>query len=269
MVLLKRDGKSLDYVEGVLGDISDDKIDFKLDGETTRVNRSKAAGVIFYRGASRSETDPRCVVHSRSGLEARVSKARLDGDVVAITLLTDIELRWPADDVSFVDFSSGKLLYLSDVEPTSDRWTPLVGLPASAETAAQYGRPHRNQSAYGGPLTLRDTDRAAATTPPLQRFAKGLALRSRTEVVYRLPAGFRRFLAIAGIDPATGDRGNVRFIISGDDQSLLDVEIAGDEPPQPIDVDITGVKQLKIVVDYGQNLDTGDWLNLCDARIVK
>jgi hypothetical protein len=26
---------------------------------------------------------------------------------------------------------------------------------------------------------------------------------------------------------------------------------------------------LKIVVDYGQNLDTGDWLNLCDARLIK
>ena len=45
--------------------------------------------------------------------------------------------------------------------------------------------------------------------------------------------------------------------------------MTGNDAPLPIEVDIAGVKRLKIVVDYGQNLDTGDWLNLCDARIVK
>ena len=30
LVVLKRDGKSLDYVEGVLGEITDDKVEFKL-----------------------------------------------------------------------------------------------------------------------------------------------------------------------------------------------------------------------------------------------
>ena len=61
----------------------------------------------------------------------------------------------------------------------------------------------------------------------------------------------------------------MRLSIFGDDRPLLETEIAGDQPPQPIQLDIAGVKRLKIVVDYGQNLDTGDWLNLCDARIVK
>ena len=57
--------------------------------------------------------------------------------------------------------------------------------------------------------------------------------------------------------------------IFADDHPLLETEVAGDQPPQPIDVQIAGAKRLKIVVDYGQNLDTGDWLNLCDAKIVK
>ena len=42
LVVLKRDGKSLDYVEGVLGDITDDKVEFKLDGETQRVDRARS-----------------------------------------------------------------------------------------------------------------------------------------------------------------------------------------------------------------------------------
>jgi hypothetical protein len=88
-------------------------------------------------------------------------------------------------------------------------------------------------------------------------------------MVYRLPPGFERFVATAGIDPAASGNGKVRLSILGDDRVLLATEIAGDEPPHPIQLDIGGVKRLKFVVDHGQNLDTGDWLNLCDARIVK
>jgi hypothetical protein len=57
--------------------------------------------------------------------------------------------------------------------------------------------------------------------------------------------------------------------IYGDDRSLLDVNISGDQAPREIKIDIAAVKRLKIVVDYGQNLDTGDWLNLCEARLIK
>jgi hypothetical protein len=117
---------------------------------------------------------------------------------------------------------------------------------------------------------LASVDNLAAT--PIaqpQSFDKGLALRSRTELTYRLPAGFRRFTASAGIDPSTRAGGNVRLEIFGDDRPLLQADIVGNEPPHVIDLRIDNVKRLKIIVDYGHNLDTGDWLNLCDARIVK
>jgi hypothetical protein len=136
--------------------------------------------------------------------------------------------------------------------------------------AAEYGRPRRNQSAYGGPLTLRPEDELAASPDDRPRvFHKGLALRSRTELVYRVPAGFRRFTTLAGIDPSATALGNVRLEIYGDERLLAEDDIAGLEPPRSIEIDISGVKRLKILVDYGRNLDTGDWLNLCDAKILK
>jgi hypothetical protein len=103
----------------------------------------------------------------------------------------------------------------------------------------------------------------------LQIFSKGLALRSRTELVYRLPAGFGRFTAVAGMEPATSSTGNVHLTIYGDDRPLFETDISGQEPPCAIELDIAGIKRLKIVVDFGKNLDTGDWLNLCDARLLK
>ena len=187
-----------------------------------------------------------------------------------MTTIGGAKLSWPLDDVHFADFSAGKVVFLSDLEPASEQRTPLVGLPASALLAANYGRPRRDQSPYGGPLTLwfpgGDSLASAGHT---QTFGKGLALRSRTEQVYRLPRGFTRLVGVAGIEPATSGDGSTRLIITGDERPLVDAEITGNQSPLPIELNIAGVKRLKIVVDYGQNLDTGDWLNLCDVRIVK
>jgi hypothetical protein len=190
--------------------------------------------------------------------------------LVRLTTASGAELKWPLQDIYSIDFSAGKLLYLSDMKPVSERWTPLVGLPSGATLAAEYGQPRYNQSAYGGPLMLRPDDvQSAPAIGQTRSFNKGLALRSQTELVYRVPAGFRRFTTIAGIDPSTSASGNVRLEIYGDDRLLWEDDIAGHEPTRSIELDISGVKRLKIVVDYGRNLDTGDWLNLCDARIVK
>lgn len=269
LVLLKRDGKSLDYVEGVLADVSATKIEFKLDGDPLRIDRSKVAGFIYYRARDGDAVEPRCVVMNRTGLRACVSQAQLVDGLIEMTTGSGVALKWPLHDIESVDFSAGKLLYLSDIEPASERWTPLVGLPSGADLAAEYGQPRRNQSAYGGPLTLRLDAQSAGPIDQARSFNKGLALRSHTELVYRVPAGFRRFTTIAGIDPSTSASGNVRLEIHADGRLLLEDDIAGSEPPRSIELDISGVKRLKIVVDYGRNLDTGDWLNLCDARIVK
>jgi hypothetical protein len=112
-------------------------------------------------------------------------------------------------------------------------------------------------------------DPSSAAEGRVQSFNKGLAVRSRTEIIYKLPQGFRRFVAVAGIDPSASRGGNVTLTILGDDRPLLEKQISGGAPPEAIEIQIENTKRLKILVDYGQNLDTGDWLNLCDARILK
>lgn len=268
LVIKKRGGKSLDHVEGALGDIGQDKIEFKLEDELVRIDRGIVAGIIYHRRSTADLPEPRCVLHGQTGLKAKAVRAQLVGDVIRLSTPAGVELSWPLEDIHWVDFSAGKLLYLSEMEPVTEQWTPLVALPSGAELANSFGKPRRDRSAFGGPLTLLAADGHAFSESQLRQFSKGLALRSRTELSYRLPTGFRRFLAEAGIDPATSTNGQVRLEIYGDERELLGIDIAGHEL-QSIEVDIAGVKRLKIIVDYGQNFDTGDWLNLCNARIVK
>jgi hypothetical protein len=268
LVIVSRNGKNLDGVEGILGDITTAKIEFEYEGDSTRVDRAKAAGWIYFRKNSATRPEPRCILHGNSGLRGAVNDIRLTGQTLEITTIGGTRLNWPLADLRFADFSAGKILYLSDLAPASERWTPLVGLSPSAESVAKYGRVRLDQSAFGGPLTLL-VDGSASAARSVKSFSKGVAIRSRTELVYRLPTGFKQFVALAGIEPATSSTGDVRLIIYGDDRSLFDADIPGDQAPREIKLDIAGSKRLKFVVDFGQNLDTGDWLNLCEARLIK
>jgi hypothetical protein len=272
LVVIKRDGTSLDYVEGVLGEIADDRIEFKIDGESNRVDRAKVAGLVYSRPNPGRQSAPNFNLRGNSGLSAGVVNVLMQKDgFVIITTPSGASFRWPLDDLEAADYSNDKMMYLSDIDPASQNWSPLVGLPAGVTLAAEYGQPRRNHSAFGDVLTLMMKDKNSQPGQPgvIRSFDKGLALRSHTDLVYRISEGFNRFTALAGIDPATASTGNVRLTLLADDHSIFDAEIAGNEPPQSIDVPISGAKRLKIIVDFGQNLDTGDWLNLCDAKITK
>ena len=100
-------------------------------------------------------------------------------------------------------------------------------------------------------------------------YRKGLALRSRTEIVYRLPAAYKRFQAIVGIDDAVRPGGKVRLVVRGDDKCCWRVVVAGSDAPRPLDLDVTGVRRLTILADFADGLTAGDHLLLCHARLSK
>jgi hypothetical protein len=270
LVLIKRDGKSLDYLEGVIGQVSADEVEFTLEEKTVKVARGKVAGLVYFRSEGRSEPTPQCVLLGTDGTRISASSVHWKDDLLDVVTVAGLKLAWPRSNIASADFSAGKIVFLGDLRPASQSWQPLVGLPPIASRVAKFGQPRFNHSATGGPLSLTfPNDSESGGSPRTETFAKGLAIRSRTELVYRLPNGYSRFMAVAGIEPADAASGNVALSIFGDDRLLIEATIAGGSRPLPLELDISGVKRLKIVVDYGQNLDTGDWLNLCNARIVK
>ena len=100
-------------------------------------------------------------------------------------------------------------------------------------------------------------------------YKKGVSLTSRTELVYKVPARSKRFMALAGIDDNVGNLGSVQLEILGDGRKLYSGKLTGADEPVELDLDLSGVRRLTILVDFGDDLDVADHLNLCDARIVK
>ena len=51
--------------------------------------------------------------------------------------------------------------------------------------------------------------------------------------------------------------------------TLKEDTITGKSEPINLSLDVRGVKRLSLLVDFGDDLDVGDQLNLCDARLVE
>ncbi|NLX94569.1 MAG: hypothetical protein GXY83_00180 [Rhodopirellula sp.] len=256
--LVVRKGALLDFHRGVVGDVNHATIQFQLDGDVLAVKRAKVFGIVYYHSLGRDLPEPLCRLTDTSGSIWMVRDLSLDDEGLSWTTLLGQQIRRPLASVARIDFSRGKIVYLSDLEPDSLDWSPYLGGFGQLAARAEFYAPRKDTNLAGVPLELNG-----------KMYPKGVALHSRTEVVYRLPGDFRRFKAIAGIDDAVRPRGNVHLVVRGDGRLLYESEITGSDPPESLDFDISGVRRLTVLVDFGKDLDVADHLDLCDARIVK
>ena len=254
----KKEATSTTFLEGVIGPVTDETVEFQLDGDTIPVKRDRVQGLIYYRKRGSASQDPTFMITSHSGERiAGKSLAYADG-IAKVVSVAGVEITRPLDQFSGIDFSSGKLNYLSDLAPLSFEWAPYLKLPKSSTSLADFYALRRDRGRTSEALTLDG-----------KSYAKGISLASRSEVRYKVPPQSRKLQAIAGIDDTCGDRGHVVLTISGDGRQLFQTTVAGRDPPKPIDVDLSGVSELSILVDFGEQMDIGDQLNLCEARITK
>ena len=63
--------------------------------------------------------------------------------------------------------------------------------------------------------------------------------------------------------------GNAALTVKADGQSVWQGDIRGREGVKELEVNLDGAKRLEIVVDYGDDQDVGDYVNLGDARVTK
>lgn len=269
LILSKKDSAEVDFLSGVINDISASQINFTWEGDTISVKRSKVSALTYYHAQSKDFSEPVCWLILNNGFRLPVAGMARDGEGLRVTTTLGLPLQVRFHEIKFADYSLGKLAYLSDLVPLLEKWTPLLKFPSADERVKLLGMPRHNTSFEGSPLTLSWPAEDDEGGIMVKTYSKGLALRGRTELKYRLPRDMRRFKAIAGIDPETLSQGNVLLTIVADGETLFERTIDGKQPPATIDLDIAQKKKLQILVDYGSNLDLGDRLHLVEARLVK
>lgn len=249
---------ALDYHRGTVRAVSAATVQFETAGRQLPVRREKVFGLVFYNSGTGTADQPVCSISLYDGSllvasSVRVSEGRLD-----CVTCSKVVLSYELDQVAQLDFRQTSVLYLSDLDPAVMEWTPLFPTSEPLPSVEAFFRPHKDRASDSGPLRLAG-----------RTYEKGLAVHSRTRLVYRLDGRYRRFLATAGIDDRVRPDGSVRLVISGDGQVLFDRPITGADPPVPIDLELAGVGQLTILVDFAEQFDIGDHLDLCEARLLK
>ncbi len=257
-LLVIRKEEALDYLEGVVRDINSETCQFDLDGETVAVKLGKIAGIAYSQAGAMELPESIGKLVATDGTRLAMRSVELTDDVLKVATTAGTTYAMPLVDVARFDFSSGKIVYLSDLEPESVTFTPLFGFEKPPQGLLGFYEYRRDTGFEQSPLRLDG-----------QVFRKGLALASRTELVYKLPGNFRLFRTIVGIDDSTRETGSVRLTISGDGKVLWHGEVKGTDPPLPLELEIAGARRLEILADYGEGLDVGDRLDLGDAQVTK
>ena len=253
-LLVIRKEQTLDFLDGVVVEVTDKSVKFLLDGEEVSTKREKVFGLIFARRPSSPKPPAVRLELSNGDVLMAASVAGTDKGISATTA-SKTEIALTLDQLKRIDFSQGKLRYLSQDSPRDVKYTRGI---------------------QDGPAFVQDRAFYAPELKPigLRAFSRGLCIRPQTSLRYRLGGEYRRFQAIVGIDESVKDGGgDCDLTISGDGKQLVKLRMTSRDAARPIDLDVTDVVVLEIVVGFGgdaaTNVDLGDNLDLADAKLIK
>ena len=245
LVVRKRDG--IDYVEGAAGDVNDEMVSFSIDSDNVPVKRAKVAGIVYFHRPDNPELpEPACVYEDAAGWRIKAKSVTLDDGEFKIVATFGGELSRPVESLKLLDFSPGRMIYLSDLPIASAEWTPLVDFGKQADSMAKFYRPRQDRGLDSESLQLGG-----------KIYPKGLAIPARSALVYKIAGKGKRFKALAGIDDSVHEAGVVRLVISGDGKAIYEGKIVGREPPVELDLDVSGVKRLNILCGFRRKARRG------------
>lgn len=237
--------------EGTLGeaDAKGETIEFETASGKRRPALERVQAMSFLRKAEVNAAPVVCRVRDSGQDLLMAARVALDANGFTVTTVSGIKVELPRTAVARLDYSKGKITFLSDLEPVKVTERSSVGL------VDHY---RRDKNLEEAPLKVAK-----------ETFAKGLSLHAYTELVYDIGGEYKEFKAVLGVDPTVGGDSHVKVTIEGDGRELFAGEIRRKDPPKTLTIDVKNVKQIRIVVASTGLLDLGDHVNLADAKVSK
>lgn len=223
LLVIRREGVP-EFVECAVASIGSDTITVVLDGETIPVKRGKVAGIEWLR----EKTEP------PGGVVVLVFGGRLQAKTVSWSregLVIDDRIRLPAASLRTIDYSAGRTVPLSTVEPETIDVKPFFGDLGTVPGLA----------AFFAPRTIAPDDGPAV-----------LLVRPRTVVTWRVPPDSRRFHATLERDTPAAAPTQVEVVLAIDEKEIFRRRIDATAANQPvaIDADVSGGRRLTLTVDF-------------------
>jgi len=242
-------------VEGILESIDSEFVRINYKGESRKIGLAKVKAIVMADlGLPQPDGSIARIQLVDQSVLAGVIEGVGDGQL-NLSIASGTNVSVPTSNIAGIKIDSDRLLYLSDMDPTE--------VQEKAVFAIQ--RPwKRDRSVGNNPLRIRLKGSEETVS-----FAKGLGTQASSRLVFENTNQFDRFVSVVGIDAETGGRGDCQMIVRGDGIELWSKRIQGSGGPHEIDVDITGMKQVVLLVTSGEEFDLGDHADWGDARFLK
>jgi hypothetical protein len=246
-IFVKVEGK-IDSVTGLLNKLTETELTVELNGQMRSLPRDRVFGVVVALAAPETKL-PRCTLNLVDGSVLGGDLTSLAAGKAELQLAAGSKVEIPWETVQRVVVRSSRVLYLSDLKPTSVKQQAFVTLPRAWQ---------RDRSVTGKALTLAG-----------RSFEKGIGVQSHNELTFDVPGEFDSLSATIGIDADAGGKGDCQFEILVDGQRVFSERIRGADAPQEIHVPLNRAKQITLVVLPGAELDLADHADWADIRLLK
>jgi hypothetical protein len=239
-----------DEPAGLIEKIEEDAVELKTNVGTVNIELGRVTAIVFNPALRRRMPDDtaRTWLGFSDGTRLLATGVRMDSSTLQLAVAGQTWKTLPRHLV-FLQPISGRAVYLSDLKPAEYRFVPYLDL----------SWPYRLDRSVTGTWLRADGI----------LYMKGIGMHSAARLAYNLDQPYKRFQAELAMDDSAGG-GSVRFRVFVDGQEKFTGEtIRGGMKPAPISVDLSGAKQLDLVVDYADRadvLDHADWLS---ARLIK
>lgn len=247
-------GESLDEVKGTFGDgdVTGDNIKFEVEASSEKIDiqMSRVYGMIFNQppGIEVAQTVCKVIDAAKNTLYAK-SLSITEKKSFVVETVTGVRVEYPSiTSIGKLDFSAGAVMFLSNVDPSKLDQTSTEGIP---EPYRRDRNLDNNELKIGG-----------------VKFAKGLAIHSRSVLTYDLGGKYKLFQTTVGVDDCVEGESKVTLIIEADYKPIFKEVIKKGDKPRVLNLAILNVKQLRITVE-SDFLDLGNQVDLAEAKVLK
>lgn len=248
----------LDVVEGKILEISDQVVTIRAEDEPIRLKKARVAQIQF--AGRRAAVDPPGwgFIVDRLGNRIPASSFRFSGGKATVESIWKTPCVIEEENLALIDFSRSRFVFLGELEPRETEWRPRVPVLEDDLLTRELFR-MRVDATPTGPFEVGGVS-----------YRRGIWLPARSSVTYRVPPKFTRFKAEAAIDDRVEVTDSVMLRIECDSKVAFEKEIRSDSrSPERVDVDLKGVRSVRIIVDYAGSSAFADELDLLNARFVR
>jgi hypothetical protein len=186
-----------------------------------------------------------------------------DGMIAVKTDVNDVIVRVAESEISEMVFRNGDFTFLSDLPDGAVKAVEYPEFCAPDTTKNDSFPWQRDRSTMDGRPPLKLNGRI---------YHKGIGVHSFSDLTFNIGGEYKKFKATVGIDDDVPGKpgGNVTFEIRGDGKILFaKTTVKSGDKPLAIAVDVSGVKSLEIIVDFGEGGHQNDHCDIVNAILVK